>query len=201
MPHTTYALFKAIRSHQIESPSNERLSRYGTPNACNLCHLDKTLAWTRDNLFVQYGQKRYPLTAEQERISAGALWMLQGNAAQRVIAAWHSGWKPALQTSGTHWMTPIQAQLLSDDYAVIRRVVSKALSPNPNFDAAAYDFMAPTEKLRGSSQQVLQKWLESKQPKQRTGPAVLIGSDGTWNNAELESLLGKRDQRSITIQE
>jgi hypothetical protein len=98
-------------------------------------------------------------------------------------------------------MTPIQAQLLSDDYAVIRRVVSKALSPNPNFDAAAYDFMAPTEKLRGSSQQVLQKWLESKQPKQRTGPAVLIGSDGTWNNAELESLLGQRDQRSITIQE
>lgn len=201
MPHTTYALFKAIRSHQIESPSNERLSRYGTPNACNLCHLDKTLAWTRDNLFVQYGQKRYPLTAEQERTSAGALWMLQGNAAQRVIAAWHSGWKPALQTSGTNWMTPIQAQLLSDDYAVIRRVVSGALSKSPDFDAAAYDFMAPTERLRGSTQQVLQKWLESGRPRQRTGSAVLIGPDGTWNNAELESLLGKRDQRSITIQE
>jgi hypothetical protein len=98
-------------------------------------------------------------------------------------------------------MTPIQAQLLSDDYAVIRRVVSGALSKTPDFDAAAYDFMASTERLRDSTQQVLQRWLESKQPKQRTGPAVLIGSDGTWNNAELESLLGKRDQRSITIQE
>jgi hypothetical protein len=163
--------------------------------------LDKTLAWTRDNLFVQYGQKRYPLTAEQERISAGALWMLQGNAAQRVIAAWHSGWKPALQTSGTHWMTPIQAQLLSDDYAVIRRVVSGALSANPDFDAAAYDFMAPTEKLRGGTRKLLQNWLEDVRPRQRTGEAVLIGSDGTWNKAEADALLGKRDQRSITIQE
>ena len=127
--------------------------------------------------------------------------MLQGNAAQRVIAAWHSGWKPALQTSGTNWMTPIQAQLLSDDYAVIRRVVSGALSKTPDFDAAAYDFMASTERLRDSTQQVLQRWLESKQPKQRMGPAVLIGSDGTWNQAEADVLLGKRDQRSITIQE
>jgi hypothetical protein len=80
-------------------------------------------------------------------------------------------------------------------------VVSGALSTHPDFDAAAYDFMAPTERLRSSTQQVLQKWLESGRPRQRTGPAVLIGSDGTWNKAELESLLGKRDQRSITIQE
>jgi hypothetical protein len=127
--------------------------------------------------------------------------MLQGNAAQRVIAAWHTGWQPALQASGTNWMTPIQAQLLSDDYAVIRRVVSGALSPNPDFDAAAYDFMAPAETLRGGTRKVLQKWLEDVRPRQRTGEAVLIGSDGAWNQAEADALLGKRDQRSVTIQE
>jgi hypothetical protein len=98
-------------------------------------------------------------------------------------------------------MTPIQAQLLSDDYAVIRRVVSGALSANPDFDAAAYDFMAPTEKLRGGTRKLLQNWLEDVRPRQRTGEAVLIGSDGTWNKAEADALLGKRDQRSITIQE
>lgn len=42
MPHTSYALFRAIRSHQIASPGVAASARYGTPNACNLCHLDRT---------------------------------------------------------------------------------------------------------------------------------------------------------------
>jgi formate-dependent nitrite reductase cytochrome c552 subunit len=42
MPHTTYALLKGIRSHQIESPRVRASARYGVPNACNLCHLDRT---------------------------------------------------------------------------------------------------------------------------------------------------------------
>ena len=42
MPHTTYGLMKAIRSHQIDVPSMEQSLKTGRPNACNLCHLDQT---------------------------------------------------------------------------------------------------------------------------------------------------------------
>ena len=46
MPHTTYGLLKAMRSHSVSSPSVRETTEVLRPNACNLCHLDKTLQWT-----------------------------------------------------------------------------------------------------------------------------------------------------------
>ena len=48
MPYTTYGLLKTLRSHQISSPSVATSVSTGRPNACNLCHLDKTLKWTAE---------------------------------------------------------------------------------------------------------------------------------------------------------
>ena len=45
MPHTTFGLMKCIRSHRITSPKVSRESSGARPNACNLCHLDKTQSW------------------------------------------------------------------------------------------------------------------------------------------------------------
>ncbi|HQU45192.1 MAG TPA: cytochrome c3 family protein, partial [Pirellulales bacterium] len=56
MPHTTYGLFKAIRSHQISSPGVATTVATGRPTACNLCHLDQTLSWSAENLSAWYGQ-------------------------------------------------------------------------------------------------------------------------------------------------
>ena len=36
MPHTSYALFRAVRSHQISSPAVQASVRFGTPNALGL---------------------------------------------------------------------------------------------------------------------------------------------------------------------
>ena len=41
MPNTTYGLLMLTRSHRIDSPALERGDR---PNACNLCHIDRSLA-------------------------------------------------------------------------------------------------------------------------------------------------------------
>ncbi len=201
MPHTTYALFSAIRSHQIESPRSEMISRFGTPNACNLCHLDKTLAWTRDTLFRWYGQKRYPMTAEQESVSAAALWLLQGNAAQRVVTAWHVGWEPARRASGRSWLAPLQAQLLDDPYGVVREVGARSLRSLPGFTDFPYDFLAPSAERSKKREEALARWLASTEKPDRTGETVLIGSDGRPMEARYRELLGKRDNRPITIQE
>jgi hypothetical protein len=66
MPYTSYALFKAIRSHQISSPKVEPSARFGTPNACNLCHLDKTLAWSQEKLSDGTAKKQVTLSDEQQ---------------------------------------------------------------------------------------------------------------------------------------
>jgi hypothetical protein len=87
MPYTSYTLPKAIRSHQISSPTVLSSSRFGAPNACNLCHLDKTLGWTQNQLTRRYGQKPTVLSEEQQTVSAELLWLLKGHATQRVIAA------------------------------------------------------------------------------------------------------------------
>ncbi|HSH75386.1 MAG TPA: cytochrome c3 family protein, partial [Longimicrobiales bacterium] len=55
MPHTTYGLFSAIRSHRIDSPRVRVSLESGRPNACNLCHLDRTLAWSAEYLNDWYG--------------------------------------------------------------------------------------------------------------------------------------------------
>jgi hypothetical protein len=63
------------------------------PNACNLCHLDKSLAWTRDALEEQWG-KRIELPRSLESLygkgfarSAGEAWLNHPFYAARVVAA------------------------------------------------------------------------------------------------------------------
>jgi predicted CXXCH cytochrome family protein len=201
MPHTTYALFKAIRSHQIESPRSDLISRYGTPNACNLCHLDRTLAWTREQLFVGWGQRRYPLSSEQEATSAALLWMLKGDAAQRAIAAWHVGWPPARAVSGTNWLAPFQARLLDDPYGVVRQVAARALRTLPGYGDFAFDFLAPADALARRRDDALAVWLRSAVRPERSGDSVLIAPDGRPMDDRVGELLRRRDDRPVTIQE
>jgi hypothetical protein len=201
MPHTTYALFKAIRSHQISSPNLESSARYGTPNACNLCHLDQTLAWTRDALVARYGQKSVPLTPEQENTSAALLWLLKGHAGQRVIAAWHIGWRPAQQVSGADWLAPFTAQLLADPYGVVRYVAARSLRTLPGFNDFQFDFLAnlPARAERTSS--AVQIWRSRPVPAHPAKSTILLDDSGRVIESKLRDLLEQRDDRSVTVKE
>lgn len=197
MPHTSYALFKGIRGHGISSPSIRSSSRYGTPNACNLCHLDKTLAWAQDHLVRNYGAKPEPLSADQQNISAAVLWLLKGHAAQRVVTAWHTGWAPAQRASGTNWLAPFQAQLLDDSYGPVRYVASTALKTLPEFQSLQYDFLAPSSNRLAIADFVLKQWSAGQFS---SNAAILLGSSGL-DKPVLERLVRERDQRPITIKE
>ncbi len=102
MPHTTYGLLGAIRSHQVSTPSVQESLFTGRPNACNQCHLDKTLAWTAEHLHEWYGTPRPELSEDEQAIAASVLWTLKGDAGQRVLMAWSMGWNAARLASGTH---------------------------------------------------------------------------------------------------
>ena len=70
MPYTTYGLLKTIRSHTIGSPTVKESVESGRPNACNLCHLDKTLAWTGDALARWYGTPAVALNEDERSVAA-----------------------------------------------------------------------------------------------------------------------------------
>jgi len=160
MPHTTLGLMKAMRSHTIDSPNVATTVDTGRPNACNLCHLDKSLAWTAEHLEQWYGTTSPKLSKPEKEIASSIRWILKGDAGQRAIAGWHFGWAPAQQASGTQWMAPFLAELLTDSYDVVRFIGYHALKELPGFSDLVYDFVGSQEAQQLGRSQALKKWKE-----------------------------------------
>lgn len=225
MPHTTYGLFKAIRSHQISSPNMAATLANGRPTACNLCHLDQTLAWTAEKLADWYGQPAPELDEDQSSLSAVAVLLLKGDPVQRVLAAWSAGWKPALDCGnetlaqspapaagpeaepnaaarGSQWLAPVVAQLLDDESPVIRLVASRSLRGLNARYAIHFDFAAPPQQRAPVAAQIVDRWEQL--PLAERGPVearLLRTPEGRLNRSLIERLLDQRDQRRTPVNE
>ncbi|MGI8980025.1 MAG: cytochrome c3 family protein [Pirellulaceae bacterium] len=202
MPHITYALFKGIRSHRIDSPSAAVTAATGRPNACNLCHLDKPLGWTAEKLTQWHGQPAVELSEQQKTTSSMVTMALQGEAAQRVIAAWHLGWEPARQASRDDWEAPFLAYLLDDPYSVVRYVSFRSLKKLPGYSDFSYDFVAPKGARQQAKKQALEIWqAQTRQPPGDGGAATLLDEQGQLRTESAEELYRKRDDRRMLILE
>lgn len=202
MPYTTYGLLKTIRSHTVGSPSVAETVAAGRPNACNLCHVDKTLRWTADALTRWYGQPPPALTPDQDRISAMALMVLEGDAGQRAIAAEAFRWPPAQQASGSDWMAPFVAQLLDDSYDAIRFSAGRTLKALPGFEPIDYDFVAGPGSRRQVQLQVMRRWDDLRRGSVASpGGAVLQAPDGSLMIDEMRRLLKQRNHRRMLLRE
>jgi predicted CXXCH cytochrome family protein len=186
MPHTTYALFKAIRSHRITRPLVD--ARQGAaPNACNLCHLDQSLAWTATWLARWYGIAD-PFRDSSQPDGRASLWperaphelalaasVLRGNAAERVVLADRLAWDAALAASGSGWQAPLLERALEDPYAAVRFVARRSLTTLAN--------RAPSRRAAQSP------------------PAPPLAADYTLDPAALERLRDTRDETPVRIAE
>jgi predicted CXXCH cytochrome family protein len=200
MPHDTYGLLKAVRSHHIASPSVETSLEVGRPNACNLCHLDKTIAWTARYLTEWYGKEPLHLGEEESKTSAVLLWLLRGDAAQRALISWSLGWKPARETSGELWLAPFLAELLNDSYSAVRYIAYRSLRQLPGFEQLKYDYVGPGPDLIAARDKVLEIWLRTHKAKlDRIGPEILIDADGNPDRARIDRLLQQRDNRPVEL--
>jgi hypothetical protein len=202
MPNTTYGILKATRSHQISSPSVAQCLQSGRPNACNLCHQDKTLGWTGDHLANWYKQAKPKLSADEEGIAAAVLWALRGDAGQRVITAWNMGWAPAHQASGNHWQAPFLAQLLDDPYDAVRFVTHRSLKKLPGFGQFEYNFIGPPGARSAAVQRAREVWQRVPTGGKRAFERqTLIDPAGRVLDADFQRLLKLRDERPIDISE
>jgi hypothetical protein len=205
MPYTTYGLLKTIRSHQISNPSVQASLETGRPNACNLCHLDKTLAWTAEYLNQWYGTARPALGAvdsDEQSVAASLLWLLRGDAGQRAIVAQSLGWPPAQQASGTGWLAPYLALSLDDPYDAVRYITSRSLRTLPAFRDLAYDYVAPPPARAAMRVRAMEIWRRTRDDASwRGNAALLINGDGTFNAAVVNRLVRARDNRRVTYRE
>lgn len=201
MPRTTYALFRAVRSHRIDSPSVGVSVDTGRPNACNLCHLDRSLVWTSKYLKEWYNTPEVTLHEPETTVAASAIWLLRGDAAQRVITAWHLGWKPALEASGSDWQAPLLAQLLEDSYSAIRFVASQSLMKLPGFTDFKFEFLESPEQLARFKESVIRQWMSTNRTAKTASAAFLQNDAGEFDQSAAAKLLEKQDSKPILISE
>lgn len=188
MPHTTYGLLKAIRSHTITSPSVAETLDTGRPNACNHCHLDKTLAWTSAQLERWYGTQGTPLGEVHRSVPASVAAVLGGDAGERALAAWAMGWEPAMAVSGAGWRERFLGLLLNDPYDAVRYIAYQSLRRQPGYEDLVYDFLAPAEEREHTANKVLQGWTASNE-------------DSLEQQEIYARLLARRDNRPLTLAE
>ena len=203
MPHTTYSLLTAIRSHEIDSP-NATVSRdTGRPNACNLCHIDRTLSWTAGHLQSRYGHELPELEEHDQNVSSVVVNLLKGDAGRRALAAWHLGWESSIQISGTEWQPRFLAELLDDPYSAVRYVAHKALQRFPGFEQFDYDFVAMPEFLEKAQAKAIQIWDQQHQMRtgQQVGSSILLDSDGQVKQQLYAEILNARDDSPIRLRE
>jgi predicted CXXCH cytochrome family protein len=199
MPHTNYGLFKATRSHQVTSPWVKSIEHKSRPNACNLCHLDKSLAWTADHLSDWYGQATPELVDDEQTVSAWALWMLRGDAGQRVIAAWHARWSDAGPGPGEEWLAPILISLVDDPYAAVRWVSRASLRSLPGIEELSVEDLANKANRVQFVERARKTWESRASDEHRSRLAeVLGGKDPKRPISDLiEALKERRDNRPI----
>jgi hypothetical protein len=146
MPHVSYALLGAIRSHRVDSPSFD-LPKTDRPNACNLCHLEQTEAWAAAQTERWYGPKprrKIDDSGSFVEAPAGAVFALSGDAAVRAITAAALG-----RHESSHDAPALRAQLLDhlqrDDYAAVRSIAERSrrsLPPTERFAPLAPSLVA-----------------------------------------------------------
>jgi hypothetical protein len=130
------------------------------------------------------------LSDGQKELPAGVLWALKGDAGQRALAAWHFGWKPAQEASGSKWMAPFLAPLLNDSYAAVRYIAGKSMKTLPDFAELRFDFVGDVSDREKAATSATEFWKRK--------------SAGVTTPVELNAiakLLNEQDQRPIHLRE
>jgi hypothetical protein len=88
MPRMVHGLSDMVRSHRISSPGDPAMIGAGWPNACNLCHLDRSVTWTVEELKATWGATiALPADAKLPAGPAGEAWLGDSKPMVRKIAA------------------------------------------------------------------------------------------------------------------
>ena len=202
MPHTSYALLGAIRSHRVDSPRVGTIRGGGRPNACNLCHLDRSSRWASERLVEWYGHKPADLVEIEETVSNWVLLVLQGDPIQRVLATWHAGWQPARDASGSDWLVPHLADQLDDAYSVNRWAAWQALKSDPRYRELEFDYVGTRSSREAVWTRVRREWAaeSSGLDPDLARRTVVIPGEGL-DRKRTEKLLLERDYREVMVPE
>src|SRR5262249_21347011 len=141
---------------------------------CNLCHLDRTLAWAGEALEKWYGAPSTQklrggrgLTPDERSIAAGVPRLTRGGARPRASAPRPPPRDPARAPPGPARTAPYLAQLLADPYAAVRYLANRALRRLPDFSSFECDYTVPGPQLAAARARALDTWSRTTPPERR----------------------------------
>lgn len=200
MPHTAYGLLKGVRNHTINSPNVGRDLEAKRPNACNLCHLDRTLDWAAKSLDEWYGIEQPKLTDEQQSIAASLLWSLKGDAAERALVTWSMGWSPAKLASGSNWQLPFLAERLNDDYPAVRLIARNTLRSYPGLEGLQCSSTSSKSERARVINRVMSLW-QQQDNTQLSNRQLLIDKSGQLQTQDINRLIRRQDKTIVDLAE
>ena len=123
MPRIVLGIDRHVRTHRISAPTDARLFAAAAPNACNLCHLDRSLRWTAVALRDPWDVHVRLATEAIDDTPAGEAWIGSREPAYRLIAA------AAFARSPDRAPDPAALARLAEDPLPYVRAWARLLSP------------------------------------------------------------------------
>jgi len=146
MPRIVQGISSFVRTHRISSPTDRDMLAIAAPNACNLCHLDRGLAWTLGAIEDGWGRR---ITPEPSWLAAyggsyetpmGRVWLDGAVRTYRIVAAAAYARSPLGRAALPHLLAR-----LDDPVAFYRTWMLLAIEDllGRRLDAREFDPLAP----------------------------------------------------------
>ena len=150
MPKIVQGLGGFVRTHRISSPSDPSMLAAAAPNACNLCHLDRSITWTLDALETMWHRRVTPIPSWNAAYGGvldapvGPMWLASKDATIRITAAAAYARAPVALKLRTGALPQLLA-ILDDPIAYDRMWILYAVQDllGRSLSAADYDPVAP----------------------------------------------------------
>ena len=126
------------RTHAITVPEAALTATQGVPNACNQCHLDRSVNWAITQSKAWWPQRFASATTSSDKTfdqPEGLRALFAGDALTRALAA------EALNQS--EWATPYLLEAFNDNYPIVRYFIGQSLMQRRT-DLPRLDYLATT---------------------------------------------------------
>jgi hypothetical protein len=204
LPRIVYGILGVHPTHRIAVPDPSRAWRFDMPEACTLCHVDRTAVWAATSCAELYGTpapEPAPLTDFRE-VAECVRALFAGDVVQRAVAV------EALADRAPLWGVPLLLATMEDGYPAVRhfawRGVRRILEREGVAwdDAPAFDPLAD-EPVRAAAVRAAWRWWAAldKSELVHPGPAVPLDEKFMPLADVTARLRAGRDDRIIAIGE
>jgi predicted CXXCH cytochrome family protein len=154
MPRVVYGIMSVHTTHEITSPAPQMTPSDSVPNACNQCHLDKSVNWAILESKRLWPEKYLAVETSADNqfdLPEGPRSLFAGDALTRALAAEAMGGGGPAKPD-TQWAAPYLAEAFNDNYPIVRFFAANGLAATL-WKLAKPDYLAAPEAREASIDQ------------------------------------------------